>query len=75
VLSLSAEKPRRGVRLGLDAPAIVNHHRSDVRIILYGSNERGKSWLDLQHLGLLGVWECGEHLQPMCGRSDSNPIR
>lgn len=40
-----AEKPRRGVRLGLDAPAIVNHHRSYVRIILYGTNERGKSWL------------------------------
>lgn len=72
------EKPRRCARIGLNALAIVKHRRPDVKIILYGSGERGKSWIEHEHLGLLSVSECGA-LYGRCAvglsLSPSNPSR
>ncbi|WP_242470431.1 rhamnosyltransferase WsaF family glycosyltransferase [Allochromatium vinosum] len=72
------EKPRRCARIGLNALAIVKHRRPDVKIILYGSGERGKSWVEHEHLGLLSVSECGA-LYGRCAvglsLSPSNPSR
>jgi O-antigen biosynthesis protein len=72
------EKPRRCSRLGIDALGIVKHLMPEVKVILYGSNEKGRVWFDHENRELLTIDACNA-LYNQCALglclSASNPSR
>ncbi|WP_218137003.1 rhamnosyltransferase WsaF family glycosyltransferase [Paraburkholderia lycopersici] len=52
------EKPRRCARIGLQALSIVKHRMPDVKIQLYGSQEKPRVDFPVEHLGLLDYEAC-----------------
>ncbi len=72
------EKPRRGGQIGVEALGIVKYHLPDVKILLYGSRDKGAIWYPHDHLGLLSQEECNalyNRVQVGLCISSSNPSR
>ncbi len=72
------DKPRRCAQIGIEALGIVKDYRPEVRIYLYGSNQKGHIWFDHEHLGLLNLEQCNRlYNQCRVGLciSTSNPSR
>ncbi|MEB5972613.1 glycosyltransferase family 4 protein [Pantoea dispersa] len=72
------DKPRRCAKLGLEALGIVKHRYPDVKIYLYGSDEKDNVWFEHENLGLIDLEKCNE-LYNKCKvglcLSSSNPSR
>ncbi len=72
------DKPRRCNILGIEALGIVKYLRPDVKIYLYGSNEKGNVWFEHENLGIISLKKCNE-LYNTCSVglciSSSNPSR
>lgn len=72
------EKPRRCPEIGRDALAIVKHHKPEVKIYTYGSEEPPDFPFEHSHLGVLSLKECNA-LYNRCSvglcLSSSNPSR
>ncbi|MCX8566595.1 MAG: Glycosyltransferase involved in cell wall bisynthesis [Glomeribacter sp. 1016415] len=71
-------KPRRCARIGLEALSIVKHKMPEVKIYLYGSQEKGHIGFEHEHLGLLNLHDCNalynRSAVGLC-LSSSNPSR
>jgi hypothetical protein len=72
------EKPRRGSQIGIEALGILKYHMPDVKVYLYGSQEKGPIWFPHEHLGLLSLEECNalyNRVEIGLCISSSNPSR
>jgi hypothetical protein len=72
------EKPRRCSQIGIEALGIATYLDPDVKVYLYGSNEKPKLWYKNEHCGLISRTECNI-LYNKCSvglcLSSSNPSR